>query len=330
MSDILTADFTPDPYWWDAAPLADAEVDTLPSEVDVVVVGSGFTGLSAALELARGGRDVAVLEASRLGQGASTRNNGALVPYLYLKLDTLMKHFGESRGVAIAMTAVQSLEYFLDFLEAEGIDCDLKAHERYFLALAPSHLDGLNKLIDLYPQHGIDIGWESLPSAKLVDETGLDGYAGAVVARRALAIHPGICHAALLERVRQAGATLIEGTEVLGVNRRDNSVFRVETNRGPIDAAEVVVATNGYTGPAFPLGSPTSDLAQGVQGSLGDPPPGSAGRNLPDPTVFRQHSAQPYRDTTHPRWTKIHRRRTRGYDGVRCARPCHEVAPRHG
>ena len=252
MSDILTADFTPDPYWWDAAPLADAEVDTLPSKVDVVVVGSGFTGLSAALELARGGRDVAVLEASRLGQGASTRNNGALVLYLYLKLDTLMKHFGESRGVAIAMTAVQSLEYFLDFLEAEGIDCDLKAHERYFLALAPSHLDGLNKLIDLYPQHGIDIGWESLPSAKLVDETGLDGYAGAVVARRALAIHPGICHAALLERVRQAGATLIDGTEVLGVNRRDNSVFRVETNRGPIDAAEVVVATNGYTGPAFP------------------------------------------------------------------------------
>ena len=251
-SDILTPDFKPDPYWWDAAPPVDAEAQTLPSKVDVVVVGSGFTGLSAALALARGGRQVVVLEASRLGQGASTRNNGALVPYLYLKLDALMKQFGESRGVTIAMTAVQSLEYFLSFLDTEGIDCGLEPHERYFLALSPSHLDGLKRLVDLYPQHGIDIGWESLPKDQLADETGLDNYAGAVVARRALAIHPGICHAALLARVKQAGATLIDCTEVVGVGGRATNGLRVQTNRGPIDAGEVIVATNGYTGAAFP------------------------------------------------------------------------------
>ena len=250
-NNILTADFKSEPYWWDAAPLGSVERVALPSRVDVVVVGSGFTGLSAALTLARGGRTVAVLEQGQLGRGASTRNNGALVPYLYLKLDTLMKQFGETRGIAISMTAVQSLEYFLRFLDTEEIECGLKEHERFFLALSPAHLDGLKRLADLYPRHGIDIGWESLPRAALIDETGLDNYAGAVVVRRSLAMHPGICHAALIDRVTQAGAALIDHTEVIALARRERKGFRVETNRGPIDATEVVVATNGYTGPAF-------------------------------------------------------------------------------
>jgi glycine/D-amino acid oxidase-like deaminating enzyme len=131
-NNILTADFKSEPYWWDAAPLGSVERVALPSRVDVVVVGSGFTGLSAALTLARGGRTVAVLEQGQLGRGASTRNNGALVPYLYLKLDTLMKQFGETRGIAISMTAVQSLEYFLRFLDTEEIECGLKEYERFF------------------------------------------------------------------------------------------------------------------------------------------------------------------------------------------------------
>jgi len=226
-NNILTADFKSEPYWWDAAPLGSVERVALPSRVDVVVVGSGFTGLSAALTLARGGRTVAVLEQGQLGRGASTRNNGALVSYLYLKLDTLMKQFGETRGIAISMTAVQSLEYFLRFLDTKEIECGLKEHERFFLALSPAHLDGLKRLADLYPRHGIDIGWESLPRAALIDETGLDNYAGAVVVRRSLAMHPGICHAALLDRVTQAGAALIDHTEVIALARRRLISLRV-------------------------------------------------------------------------------------------------------
>ena len=252
MTDILTPDFKPDPYWWDAAPLAKAEQAPLPSRVDVVVVGSGFTGLSAALALARGGRHVAVLEAGRFGQGASTRNNGALVPYLYLKLDALIRSFGETRGVAIASTAVDSLQYFLNFLDTESIDCGLSEYQRFFLARSSSDLENLNRLIDLYPRHGIDIGWESVTGPELADETGFDHYTGAVVARRALAMHPGICHAALLGCVRAAGATLIDSTEVVGVHRVDDKNIHVETNQGPIHATDVIIATNGYTGAPFP------------------------------------------------------------------------------
>ena len=74
-SDALAPQFTTDPYWWDAAPPETAR-DPLPEETDVLVVGSGYCGLSAAAELARNGVDVTVVDAEELGAGASTRSGG--------------------------------------------------------------------------------------------------------------------------------------------------------------------------------------------------------------------------------------------------------------
>ena len=74
---IFTEAFTTDPYWWEAAPPPDPGETDLPSRVEVAVIGSGYTGLSAALTLARGGREVIILEAGVPGQGASARNAGS-------------------------------------------------------------------------------------------------------------------------------------------------------------------------------------------------------------------------------------------------------------
>ena len=74
----LTEDFKTDPWWWEAAP-RDAQSDSpLPEVADVAVIGSGYTGLSAARTLANAGRDVVVLESGVLGEGASSRNAGFL------------------------------------------------------------------------------------------------------------------------------------------------------------------------------------------------------------------------------------------------------------
>ena len=69
-------DFKAEPYWWDAAPPEDASGEALPERVDVLIVGSGFAGLSAALEAARAGVSVAVLDSGLLGGGASSRSGG--------------------------------------------------------------------------------------------------------------------------------------------------------------------------------------------------------------------------------------------------------------
>jgi len=78
MAGLLTTDFRNAPYWWDAAPLTDSAGGALAPSYDAVIVGSGYTGLRAALTLARAGRSVAVFDKERPGYGASRRNAGFL------------------------------------------------------------------------------------------------------------------------------------------------------------------------------------------------------------------------------------------------------------
>jgi NADPH-dependent 2,4-dienoyl-CoA reductase/sulfur reductase-like enzyme len=70
------------PYWWDGVALPPGSSGPLPGASDVVVIGSGYTGLGAALELARAGRHVAVVERGTLAEGASSRNGGMVHPGL--------------------------------------------------------------------------------------------------------------------------------------------------------------------------------------------------------------------------------------------------------
>src|SRR6266487_2123120 len=76
--DIFHRDFSPTPYWWEAYRPSVGELVEVPREARVAIVGGGYAGLSAALELARHGIDAVVLEAHELGFGASTRNGGAV------------------------------------------------------------------------------------------------------------------------------------------------------------------------------------------------------------------------------------------------------------
>ena len=75
---LFHPDFKPEPYWWEAArPTVDGSRD-LPEAAEVLVVGSGYAGLACALELQRGGRSATVAEAQAFGEGASSRNGGAV------------------------------------------------------------------------------------------------------------------------------------------------------------------------------------------------------------------------------------------------------------
>ena len=79
MNDALfTPDFKLTPYWWELTPRPSLPETALPSSTDVVVIGSGYTGLSAALQTARGGLDTLVLDAEDAGFGCSTRNGGQI------------------------------------------------------------------------------------------------------------------------------------------------------------------------------------------------------------------------------------------------------------
>jgi glycine/D-amino acid oxidase-like deaminating enzyme len=136
---IFAEGFKTDPYWWDLAPPDDEGDAPPPERADVVIVGSGYTGLSAALELARGGVDVVVLEAFRFGEGASTRSGGMVSGGVNVgKGGDIEKLYGADRVGAMIEEAAESYSHFEQIIERENIDCQYRRSGRFVGAHTPS------------------------------------------------------------------------------------------------------------------------------------------------------------------------------------------------
>ena len=100
-ADLFAPDFKATPYWWERTPRPELAEPALPARVDVLVVGSGYTGLNAALQTARGGRSTLVIDAEAAGWGCSTRNGGQVSASVKPSFAELAKAHGEERARGI-------------------------------------------------------------------------------------------------------------------------------------------------------------------------------------------------------------------------------------
>ncbi len=247
---LYTADFKPTPYWWEAAPLRALPQTLLPAEVDVAIVGSGYSGLAAALVTARGGRSTLVLEAEAAGQGCSTRNGGQVSTSLKPTYGELSGKHGSERAVAIRKEGFNALAFAETLIKDEGIDCDWEVVGRFHGAHNPKQYAALESYLG--NQHaGIEVPYKLIPKAEQRSEIGSDMYHGGVVYPAHASLQPAKFHAGLLDRVIKAGATVADRTPVTAVER-DGAGFRVMTPRGAVKARDVMIATNGYTGATTP------------------------------------------------------------------------------
>ncbi|MEO0783465.1 MAG: FAD-binding oxidoreductase, partial [Pseudomonadota bacterium] len=113
------------PYWWkQRIPVSDAP--TLPAQADVLVIGSGYTGLHAAIQTARAGMYTVVIDAGQIGQGCSTRNGGQVSTSIKPSFDTLRKKFGTDIATRIFQEGQASLDFTETFITDEAIECDFK------------------------------------------------------------------------------------------------------------------------------------------------------------------------------------------------------------
>ncbi len=119
---LFTADHKLAPIWLDDTPSPSLGTPELPSSADVAVVGSGYTGLMAALTLAREGRGVVVFDAEEAGYGCSSRNGGQCGAGFKLGFDGLTARYGKARALALYREARDSLEYLDEIVESEGIE----------------------------------------------------------------------------------------------------------------------------------------------------------------------------------------------------------------
>lgn len=232
-------------FWLDdVSPIQNVSA-SVTSDVDVLVIGSGYTGLHAALQIARAGREVLVVDAGDLGQGCSTRNGGQISTSVKPSHSMLTRKFGSQLATNIRQEGEFALEWIEAFISEENINCDFSRCGRFHAAHSPEHYELLARDAENLKKFE-NIPSFIVPKKEQFGELGTDLYHGGVVFTRHASLHPAKYHQALLSLVARAGATLVGHCEAQQINKT-NQGFEVSTVKGIIKCKHLVAATNGYT-----------------------------------------------------------------------------------
>ena len=240
------------PYWLDTAlPFASAAQGGPHGSADVVVVGAGFTGLSAALALAKKSARVVVLEAGRVGNAASGRNGGMCnngFAQDYYGLSSLL-------GREKANMLYRAFDAGVDKVEAivaqEGIDCHFQRVGKLKLAAKPAHYDRIARSQELLARE-VDPDTRMVPHSEMHEEIGSDRYFGGMLFLKSASMHMGQYGQGMAEAAVRRGATIYENNTVTGIRRVAGQVHEVTTPHGMIRASQVLLATG--TSQIGPLG----------------------------------------------------------------------------
>jgi glycine/D-amino acid oxidase-like deaminating enzyme len=236
-------------YWLDTAPaFAGAAQGPVVPRADVVVVGGGFTGLSAALALARRGASVVVLEAGRVAGEASGRNGGQCNTGLAHDYADLAARLGEDHARAYYQAYDDAVDTVEQLVVQEAIDCDFRRCGKLKLAAKPEHYAKLERAWERLRQRA-DPNVELLKAADLAPEINAEGFYGGLLQRQGAQMHMGRFAVGLAEAAVRAGARVYQGAAVQHIERTTGG-YRITSARGTIDAQQVFLATgNSSLGP---------------------------------------------------------------------------------
>lgn len=247
--DIWAKEWKREPYWLDTLPKYKASGSDLSPKADVVIIGSGYTGLNAALEIVRGGRSVVILDAAEIGSGCSSRNGGQISAGIKPTFAALTKKYGSEKALAIRNEGRKALDWIETRINEENISCDFQRSGNFYAAHSAKAFEKLE--YSAKQQQTLE-GVNAVVIARQNQRQflGTNFYHGGVFYPHNAIINPAKYHRGILEAVRQDGAEIIDHCAVLNINRQGNSDFLIQTVKGEIRAKDVIVATNGYTSSA--------------------------------------------------------------------------------
>jgi len=242
-----TSDIVSVPLWQEkiAAPrLADRP---LPAAVDVLIVGAGYTGLSAARETAAAGRTTLVLDAAAVGAGCSGRNGGQVAYSIKPSPGKLSSRYGTERALAICREGREAVAYLRSLATQGGVDCDWRERGCFFGAHTPRHFKAMAR--EARAQHpALQQRITVVTPAEQRQEIASDFYHGGCVYHDDASVDPMMLLLALLRRAQDGGAAIQDHCAVTAI-RASRAGFEVQTSRGIVRAQKVLLATNGYSGP---------------------------------------------------------------------------------
>jgi glycine/D-amino acid oxidase-like deaminating enzyme len=247
---IYADDFAPQSYWADDAPLPAPADEPLPVAVDVLIIGAGYTGLTAARETALAGRSTLVLDAAAIGGGCSSRNGGQVAFSIKPSFEALAAAHGADIARRIHLEGFEATRALRELVRTERIDCDWRDAGGFWGAHTQRHFEALCRELESQPP-GLAVPFTLVPRTAQSAEIGSSFYHGGAVFPDDASIHPARLLRALHERAVEAGARVRGHSEVVGLDRQADG-FAVATASGSLRARQVLLATNGYTGRLSP------------------------------------------------------------------------------
>lgn len=246
----LSDDYREEPVWWQDAGFPEVQPAPSPREVDVAIIGSGYTGLCAALTLGRHGKRVVVFDKDALGRGASGRNAGMLHAGLRHDIVWLERHRGAA-GPALHAASGDAMRWVATTATATHADAGFEACGWLYLAHRPSAVRRL-RTQERMRRERYGETTALLEPEELGWETAAQGFHGGLLTSNGASIHPARYLAAVARAAIATGALVHERRAVTTVERRTPGGFTVTASGATVVAKDVLVASNGYTDAAVP------------------------------------------------------------------------------
>ncbi|MHA6962532.1 NAD(P)/FAD-dependent oxidoreductase [Zobellella denitrificans] len=230
-------------YWLDTAPTFNqGEQEPVSGHVDVAVIGGGFTGLSAALALARQGASVTVFEAGRVVGEASGRNGGQCNSGLAHDYGALAARIGVERARAYYRAYASAVDSVEALVQQEQIECGFVRCGRLKLAAKPQHYDKLARACERLARE-VDPEVEMLSQAQVRDEVASDAFFGGLLQKTSAQMHMGEFGIGLAQAAVRQGVRILESAPVTGLDPIGGNAYRVTSARGTVSADQVFLAT---------------------------------------------------------------------------------------
>ncbi len=237
----------PERIYWSSRFKNESEEDLFPGpKTQILIIGSGYTGLSAALHLARNDVQVMVVDQEDgPGQGASGRNGGIVLSGYPVDCTTLIDKFGSERAQTLFNISRRAISGVEKLIQEGNIACDFMPRKHITAAVRPGHRDWLRQEQESMAKIS-GTSPRVLDAGQMRKELGTNAYWGGLADPWSASLNPARFAAGLHQMALAAGVKFSWSTRVHAI-QNENRRIRMQTSRGDIVADQVVLATNAFT-----------------------------------------------------------------------------------